>query len=288
MNKLAFTTCIYSNLKDGSSSRKDRYYFSLKNLLNTGAKFVVYCSPDEEQEIRNFTENHTNIILVPFDLKTTKYHSEWESLRNKYNHDNRCMELVHNKINWAADAAKIADADKIYWIDAGLSFFGLFPHRFLRSKEHKNFNKYTDINIFTPEWTERLLKKHSDDEIYCISLSNLLGLWTQPLDSNLYEAGIEDRGKYHIIGGLFGGSVENMKWFQQEYDNKIKKVIEYYKSGRLSSSYVLPVEEVVMNLIIAEHSTKFKQDVFDTWYHEDHEECFNPRKVGTSFYKLFI
>ena len=288
MKNIAFATCIYSDLKDGSVSRRDRYYCSLKNLLNINVPFVVYCAREEMEDISNFVGNRSNLKLIPYDLKETQYHNDWKELRTKYNHNNRCMELVHNKINWVIDAAKHTTAEKIYWIDAGLSFFSLFPHRFIRNMNHPDFQKYTDIDIFTPEWANTFFNKHLDDKIYCISISTLVCLWTHPLDYSLYGPGVENRAKFHMIGGLFGGTVQNMEWFRQEYDKKLKKVIDFYKSKNMKSDTILPVEEVVMNLIVCEYPEKFQRDVFDTWYHENHEPSFDPYKKGTPFYKLFI
>jgi len=287
MNDITFVTCIYSNLKDGSPTRRDRYYTSLSNMLLMEVPFVVYCAPDEENDIRNHIKNNKLATIVPYDLNQVSTHNDWNILRENFNHNNRCMELVHNKIRWIIESKKIVDSKRYYWIDAGLSFFGLFPHRFIRNKNHAGFEKYTDISVFDKNFVSRLLNKHSDDLIYNIAMRSTIMLWSNPLPEKLYDRNHDARKRFHIIAGIFGGTYEKISWLHNQYESKLLEVMNSYKSGSSDRSD-LPVEELILNILVVNDMDKFYLDYFDTWYHEDHESCFDMYKKGTAFYKLFI
>lgn len=287
MNDITFVTCIYSNLKDGSPSRRDRYYTSLSNMLLMEVPFIVYCAPEEEKDIRSHIKNNELVTLIPYDLTRTSRHNDWNVLRQKFEHNNRCMELVHNKIKWMVDSKNIIDSKRYYWIDAGLSFFSLFPKRFIRNEKHIGFEKYTDISVFNRDLVDKIINKHSDDLIYNVAMRATVMLWSNPLPEILYNNNFEFRKKFHVIAGIFGGTYKNIEWLHGEYEKKLDEVVEYYKSGK-ADRRDLPVEELILNILVVNNIEKFYLDYFDTWYHEDHEACFDMHKKGTSFYKLFI
>lgn len=287
MNDITFVTCIYSNLKDGSPSRRDRYYTSLSNMLLMGVPFVVYCAPEEEHDIRSHINNNKLATIIPYDLSQTKRHNDWNILREKFEHNNRCMELVHNKVQWLIDSKKVIESKRYYWIDAGLSFFSLFPKRFIRNENHIGFEKYTDISVFNRDLVDRIINKHSDDLLYNVAMRSTVVLWCNPLSEKLYNNNLELRKKFHIIAGIFGGTYKNIEWLHSEYEKKLDAVIECYKSGD-TDRQDLPVEELILNILVVDNIEKFYLDYFDTWYHEDHDASFDMHKKGISFYKLFI
>lgn len=286
MNDITFVTCIYSNLKDGSASRRDRYYTSLKNMLLMEVPFIVYCDPYEIEDIRTHINNNKFATLIPYNLDQTSRHNDWELLRTKFTHNNRCMELVHNKVKWLADSRNVIQSKRYYWIDAGLSFFSLFPHRFIRNKNHAGFEKYTDISVFDKNFVNTLLNKNDDSLIYTVAQTSKVHLWNQPLPENLYNNNLQLRGTFHVIGGVFGGTYENIEWFNSKYEAKLDEVINAYKTNSIGMGH-LPVEELVLNILVLNNMERFYIDYFDTWYHEDHEASFDVFKKGVPFYKLY-
>lgn len=287
MNDITFVTCIYSNLKDGSPSRRDRYYTSLNNMLLMEVPFVVYCDPSEEHDIRSHIKNNSLATIVPYSLDQVRTNKDWEFLRQTFNHNNRCMELIHNKVKWISDSKNIINSKRYYWIDAGLSFFSLFPKRFIRNENHPGFEKYTDISVFNKDFINRLINKHSDELIYSVAMRSTISLWGNPLPESLYNKNIAMRKKFHIIAGIFGGTSKNIEWLSEQYDEKLNEVIDLYKKGSVDRND-LPVEELILNILVLNNIEKFYLDYFDTWYHEDHDSSFDSYKRGISFYKLFL
>ena len=296
--KPTFVTAIYSRLTDGSIGRWDRYVYSFKNLVNsTQANFVVFTSPDEVDPLTEFIiaqkmDRH-RIFIVSRNVSHTRWHDAFEKLKTDYPHGQRSMDLVHSKVGWLYEAATInpfGAAGPIFWIDAGLSFSGLFPDRFRRRPFESyppSFERYTDLDVFTPEWAEKL-GKGLDGKLLAVGISVKNHLWAQPLDLSFYTVeGARQHRQYHVIGGLFGSAEgEQIKWLHESYTKLLDDVVSVYQK-RETYLTTLPVEELLLTTLTANHPERFDLRLFDTWYHEDHGDSFNPLKNGKPFYKLF-
>ncbi len=293
-----FVTAIYTQLADGSIGRWDRYAYSLKNLVNsTEANFIVFTSPGEVMQLTEFITaqkmDQHRIFVVARDVANNRWHDAFELLKAEYPHGQRSMDLIHSKVTWLYEAATInpfGKSDAVFWIDAGLSFSGLFPDRFRRKPFEAYppvFERYTDLNVFTPEWAEQL-GKGLDGKLLTVGLSVKNHLWTQPLDLSFYTyEGSRRHRQYHVIGGLFGGADrEQIKWLYGAYEKLLDDVVLAYQKHE-TYLRTLPVEELLLTTLTANHPERFDLRLFDTWYHEDHGDTFNPLKNGKPFYKLF-
>lgn len=293
-----FVTAIYSRLEDGSVGRWDRYAYSLKNLVqSTDAQFVVFTSPEEVDQLKTFIArekmNYQRVFIVARDLSKNRWHDRFCRLKELYPHNQRSMDLVHNKVAWLYEAATIEPLGRwsnVFWIDAGLSFSGLFPERFRRKPFDAYppvFERYTDLDVFTPTWAKSL-GVGLNGKLLTLGLSVKNHLWTQPLDLKFYnEIGVTMYRRYHVIGGLFGAAnLEQVKWLYSEYDKMLNEVLDLYEKRETYLS-TLPVEELLLTALVANNPDRFDLRMFDTWYHEDHGDSFNSLKNGKPFYKLF-
>jgi len=294
-----FVTAIYTQLEDGSIGRWDRYAYSLKNLVNsTQANFLVFTSPEEASRLTDFVSanqmDRHRVFIVARDLNRNRWHEAFVQLKTMYPHGQRSMDLIHSKVGWLYEAATInpfGTGGSVFWIDAGLSFNGLFPDRFRRRpfETYPNgiFERYTDLDVFTPEWAEQL-GVGLDGKLLTLGLSVKNHLWTQPLDPSFYTVeGSRRYRQYHVIGGLFGGSDrQQINWLHTTYEKLLDDVVLAYQK-RKTYLTTLPVEELLLTTLTANHPERFDLRLFDTWYHEDHGDSFNPLKNGKPFYKLF-
>lgn len=283
-----FVTAIYSNLSNISKSRWERYTYSLKSIVKCGANFVLYTSPEEYQDVVKFVKDNdidsSKLKIIQHEISDNIWNKKFNELKtNGADGCGRSMDLVHSKIYWLNKISKqnpFGDSEYFYWIDAGLSFEGLFPNRFLRTDTHRTFEKYTDYNVFNPDWLKRLNEK-SKDRCYFMAMTTKVVLWAQPIKQDFY-INKNDYMKYHVIGGLFGGKVD-FDGIELQYSQILNKLLSDFKNERC-----LPVEELILNPIVANNKDKIYLDIFDTWYHEDHESSFDKMKVGKSFHELFL
>ena len=106
---------------------------------------------------------------------------------------------------------------------------------------------------------------------------NLRNYWSDTVPQNYYN---QYDSTLHVIGGLFGGKKEIMKWYVNEFQHSLKKITEETK--RLYS------EEHYMSLIYVNNRDKFKTYTFDIWWHETNGPnglSDNYFVINKSFYK---
>ena len=284
MTKVKFITAIYNDLFGtefgGRINRFFHYRWSLVSLLRmTNADFICYTSEREKDELCDFFYNKNNISkeqlkIVEFDLNNKKgieFIDEYKNIEDIKKSD-RCLEIQYNKFFWFLN--EDMSYDYYYWLDAGLSHCGLLPDKYLTYCDE--YRGYFDSYFFDNNFLENLLKK-TEDKISIFAKDNHRNFWsgTIPQDYyNVYDSSV------HIIGGLFGGKKENMKWFVDEFISKLNTVTNEQKN--------LYSEEQIMSLIYQNNKEKFKTFDFDVWWHETNGPKGLPEDffiVNKSFYK---
>ena len=284
-----FITSIYTKLTDGSIGRWERYTLSLKSIAKCGAYFVVYTSPEEYDELKSFIQYNVpspeKIDIRPEPISNSKWNNVFSKLYSLgYRSGQRSMNLVHSKMEWLS---KVAAENPFSTTHFFFFFFcqsveGLFPKWFLRDDQHTTFEKYTDYSVFNPDWLSRL-ETESSEKMWMIAMTDQVMLWNAPLDRKFYNENAQ-YGRFHVIGGLFGSSSsECLSWFESECSMLLNAVLADYPMDRF-----LPVEELIYTAVVENHQDKIKLNMFDTWYHEDHEPCFDTYKRGKSFHQLFL
>jgi len=280
-----FQTCIYNNLYGtefgGRPSRNEHYKFSLLSLLRmTNADFVCYTSSSDLFNLEDFFYNQNGITkdklkFIPFNLKETKHYHIFSKYKdiNSIKSGDRCFEIQYNKFFWFFNER--LDYDYYYWIDAGLSHCGIIPDKYLvnNNTHQRYYNSYFFDNIFLDK-----LKEKSNDKVLLLGKTNTgSNFWSNTLPNQYYK---EYDSSYHIIGGLFGGNINVMRKFVDEFEKVFLSVIE--QEQRLYS------EEQIMSTIFTNNKQLFNLFSFDVWWHENNltSDCpLNYLTINKSFYK---
>ena len=119
------------------------YLASLRSLAKMQAPFVVYTWPRSVDEIRRFASDQgLTWNVVGFDLARAPRFETIQEMRLRKGYPSRrwrdrCHVLCLSKVHWLAEQARLNPfgSERFYWIDAGLSYPGLFPTRYLDTPE---------------------------------------------------------------------------------------------------------------------------------------------------------
>jgi hypothetical protein len=263
--KVKFITCIYSNLYGtnfgGRNDRNDHYKYSLLSILKiTDADFVCYTCSSEYDSLRDFFYDKNKVDKKHLEIKIFDLeNNSFKELLSKYKDSDkikkseRCFEIQYMKFIWLT--SEDMSYDYYYWIDAGLSFDGLIPQKYLNSY---NGNK---IGFNSPLFNNNFLKNLiaiSKDKCVFISKENSKFFYSDTVDNKHYDRYDSSR---HIIGGLFGGRKDIML--------DIIKMFKYYLVKVTIEDKKLYYEEAIMSLMNCNHKELFITLNFDTWYHPD-------------------
>lgn len=285
--RVKFITAIYCNLYGtvlgGRCSRYHHYRFSLLSLLKmTNADFLCYTSDMEIESLKSFfyiehNVSETKLKFEIFDLNNSKFNVLINSVKNidETKISDRCIELQYSKFSWWWNEDKTYDY--YYWIDAGLSYNGLIPIKYLTISDEHNYRKYYESNLFNNLFLENLIAE-TNDKFLILGKDNERNYWSRTVDPKWYTS---YNNNVHIIGGLFGGHKD--KW-----DN-IVNIFENYVVDILSQDKSSPHEELIMSLMYFNHTDLFVRKHFDIWWCRDNhpqgvsDEVFATNK---SFYKI--
>lgn len=283
--RVKFITCIYSDLYGtelgGRHCRYHHYRFSLLSLLKmTNADFLCYTSDREIESLKSFfyIENEVSenkLKFEIFDLNNSKFNVLINSIKNieETKKSDRCIEIQYSKFSWWWNEDK--SYDYYYWIDAGLSYNGLIPTKYLNSTD--NTRIYYESSLFNNLFLENLIKE-TNDKFLIIGKENQRNHWSKTIDPKWYT---DYKLDIHIIGGLFGGHRD--KW-----DN-IVNIFEKYVATILPEDKLTPHEELIMSLMYYNHTELFIVKQFDIWWPDKNatqglsDEMFATNK---SFYKI--
>lgn len=284
MKKVKFITAIYNNLFGtefgGRQSRRDHYKWSLISIMRmTDSDFTCYCSKSEYQELHDFFYVKNNISqnqleLKQFELSNNLNFNYIENYKNfeEIKKSDRCFEIQYNKFFWLLN--EDFSYDYYFWIDAGFCHCGLLPDKYLTYCDVTR--GYFDSYFFDNEFLQKMIDK-TGEQITIFTKDNLRNYWSDTVPQNYYN---QYDSTLHVIGGLFGGKKEIMKWYVNEFQHSLKKITEETK--RLYS------EEHYMSLIYVNNRDKFKTYTFDIWWHETNGPnglADNYFVINKSFYK---
>lgn len=266
-----FVTAIYIGLENtifngNPVSLYDRYKKSLKSLADGGYSIVCYTSSNHLPELTKFFYGYNNITFVVEELEKNPFHNKINKIKElhpKYVTDrswrSRCVEIMWGKFLWMGKhLPSIGQDDYIYWIDAGLFHGGLIPKKYktANSKNEFDFDRITQkTNLFNK------LNIYTKDRILNIR-STIVN--HNPDD---FERVFGYRPHYGVVGGIFGGK---------------KKLLTEYVAGAVSAmsrvldSGVLLKEEEIMFHLHNQTPKIFTDFIFNSWYHEDWEDIYDP------------
>jgi hypothetical protein len=275
--KVKFVTAIYNNLfgteYGGRQNRGSHYKWSLFSLLRmTDADFVCYTSKNDINKLEDFFFNErgvdrSRITFKVFELPKTKHFELINKIKNveSVKSSDRCFEIQYNKFFWLSKETK--GYDYCYWIDAGLCHCGLIPNKYLVNElgyESSFFNSY----FFDNQFLSNLLKI-TEENIILFRKENQNYFWSFTVPEKYYN---NFNSSYHVIGGLFGGKIKNVKWLAKEFEKVMLHIVN--EENRLFA------EEQFMGLIYGNNKEKFTSCEFDIWWNEDS----GPRDLDPSYY----
>jgi hypothetical protein len=276
---MKFITAIFNHLhgsKFGGRLNRDRHYaFSIRTLANLGQPMVCYIATADMPYVQEYLDKHEvkNIEFREYDLESFEYHQKIQEIKeiNKitYAEDNvweyRSVELMWLKLFWLKqEADTLADDEKVFWIDAGLSHGGIMPKKFNENPLDEYEQSFRNTKAFNPKLSSKLdnLTQESLFTFYCNN--------RQHHYPPLYSHDTVMSGS--VVAGLFGGKASDVKILFE----KGKEIIDY-----IVTKDTLLQEELILTLVHQNNPGLFRAFDFDTWYHEDWD-CFDPKMKSFS------
>lgn len=297
MKNTLVTAIYYSppNTRMGGRGYSFEFYEApFRNILNLDCNIVIYSHESEKNKIINFMNNYefTDYIIIDYDLNNFLYSDKIYELKeikglidqnglknnDNYIENDRNHHLCLSKLNFLNMAIenKFFNSEKYFWIDAGLFHHGIIPEtfggieKFTIINENNYFPK-KENSICNNKLIDLLLKKNKSDYI-------LIGLENYP--SSYWWFSICDiPKKSHIIGGLFGGSINFVNEFTTKFNTLLHGILELNN---------LTLEEEIFSLINTIENYNYLS--FNTWYHDipTDPNYFGLDSTAKSFYKIFL
>jgi len=285
MKKTKFITCIYTDLYGselgGRPGRYHHYRWSLLSLLKmTDSDFICYTSEQELPSLIEFFYELNNVSqeqlkFSVYDIWNCKYKDLINSRKDIefIKKGDRCVEIQYSKFAWWLN--EDGSYENYYWIDAGLSYCGLIPVKYLEQKEY--MRSFYDSSLFNNLFLKNLVE-FSDDKFFLIGKENLKNMWSTTVNQKWYK---KYDSSIHIIGGLFGGKKNTWEIVVKLFEDYIEKI--------LTTDEGLPHEELIISLMYVNHNELFKVKLFDIWWCLDSgpkeftKEYYDENK---SFYKI--
>lgn len=281
IKKTLLITSIYTKLwgteLGGRCGREWHYKQSLLNILNLSpTKCICFTSTEEYDDLVTYFYETNQISkdileLRVFNLGDTKY---FKKLRKKKNIDemktiDRCYEIQYNKFFWFDLIEDRFEYDRVYWIDAGLSYNGLFPEEFITDVSIHGSYK---VNLFTPKLLHNINKK-TEDKIFILAKNNTDRFhWSKTVPEQYYN---EFDMSLHIIGGMFGGTPQMYELMRNNFEELLLKLIKNERS--------LYMEELIMSCLYYNNKDLYTTEFFDDWYKR------SPDETGVRyFYHIFV
>ena len=290
MNDTAIVTCFYSNLHGtkygGRLGRQSHYLHSICSLLKiTNADFFIYCDPNQVDILREFVEPFSNskLTIIPYDLEDFYMKGLFDKYKDftKAQSSDRCQEIQYLKSCWMSD---IEGYDWVFWFDAGLSYSGLMPDKYMLPRDVGKI-EYFNSGLFCDELVDGL-KRTAEDKFLTFAIHNSYPTaYRTYLLENYYPKNY-DSTTYHTIAGILGGRRNKVERFHSMFNDLAIEITEHCNE--------VYDEESIYNLLWDKYPEFFNAQKFDTWWHEDNaksvygddERMIEVIKSLRSFYKV--
>lgn len=260
-------TAIYDDLfgtdLGGRPSRGEHYRHSFKSISKINScKYIIYTNSYDS--VKYFIDTNIDNIdynLISYDLRNIEYSNKINRIKNidETKNSYRCIELQYSKLSWLEETTKLCNEnDYIYWFDAGLSYSGLIPDKYLDVHKDGYHSKYFYSILFNNIFFENLVS-YTGDKIFCIGKNNIDFFWDDGLPDRWYV--YPKNRQYHIIGGLFGGKNKNILL--------LCKLFKELANNLLDNEPLLYSEENILTTIFYNQQFLFNIKTFDIWWHEN-------------------
>jgi len=265
--KTKIVTAFYSNIEGepyfGQSNllRHKRYLHSIRVLNNIDCQIICYCSSSQIEELELFKQEFSlfNVYYKIKELEDFIHTKQIQEIKRETNSYKFYHEIDYGKF-YILNEEFDEFYEYIYWIDVGISHWGLFPIKY-NPNYHKTTGLLDDYNFFsyTNLFSKTLIEKLN---FFCdnnlISLSNKQRFH----DTNEFYSTIDKEIFFEefSIGGFIGGNVNKLQWLISEFNSLASKCF--------SVNYV-PNHELMLTYIRQQNLNNFNNFTFDTWYHRD-------------------
>jgi hypothetical protein len=280
-------TCIYSNLYGtkfgGRINRGYHYINSVRSMLKmTDADFVLYTAEEEVENLTNYLGEYENLTIKTYDLGNHYWKDKFEQYKDfeDAKTSDRCLEVQYMKLYWMNEEAT-SEYDRVYWFDAGLSYTGLIPDKYMDCKgEYISGESYYLSSLFNNTFLSNL-NTQTEDKCFLILKENHLNFWAhEPRECFINEYD----GKWHVIGGVIGGDRKLINDLFTKFDSGVDSIIEKYNKIQWH-------EENILTVLYYNYPELFTTDYFDTWWHENNIQAYLNEDnlyftINRSFYKV--
>lgn len=275
-------SCAYYNLPEeynGRIARKNHYLESLKTISHTEAPLHLYINPCEHDEMRNYIKKD-NIIYKCQNLNELPiYNKIAEIKKTSYLEKQRCYEIMYSKTFWLREVIKSTNYDYYFWIDAGLSYSGLFPHRLRTNPNSTNaYDMYYNYKVFNNTLINNIINQ-CGEKLWCICFDQKIKTWAAYAPQKFFT----NKLPLHMVGGMFGGKKDKILNFCDSFDKLLDQML---------SENILLTEEQIYTVLVCNNIDDYKINYFNCWYHENqspglYENWIKNLSEVKEFYKIF-
>lgn len=248
---------------------ESKYIPSLKSLKKMEVPFAVWYDANYHHTYPSLlrTVLDGNDVLLPYNLFAGPFYSKIKRLKTKYQ-INGCGEqrtydlFIHRVIMMQETLRLFPDYEYYWWIDAGLSYESLFPHKYLPFlKEQHHWQQFAECTVFRPCIVQNL-NQDAGDQFSVFMINRCEYPWLNDLFSDFREL------NKTIIGGLMGGKKEVFSNFLTDFIPFIDDLLD--------RDY-LALDETYFTMFWMKHPELFKIHPFYTWYNDDHHFAHDER-----------
>jgi hypothetical protein len=277
-----FVTAVYERRPDdvlgGRGLPLAWYLSSLASLVRMRAPLVIYTQARLVGRLSEFLKREgADARLIARPLSSVPRFWEIEELRiaqrvhTRPDRD-RCHVLCLGKFAWLAEQAREDPfrTSRLYWIDAGLSYPGLFPSRHLPRPHGRCdlFSSALPIGLQrAPGFTVFERSPLASRRLHSIDVEVM---------QRIAGSGAEPVGT-HIVGGVFGGRRDDVRQLCDEYDGVLATML---------GNGLLGTEENILTIMYWRDRSRFAPQTFTTWHHED-TNVVKPAAHDVPFYRTF-
>lgn len=278
--KTKIVTAFYSNIEGEPYHgqpyclRHERFLHSLRVLNNMECPIVCYCSSSQNTELEEYVDKFqlSNITLKAQEISEFKYTTEIQKIKKLTNNYKFYHEIDYGKLH-ILEQEQDYEFDYIYWIDVGISHFGLFPIKYnpnyhLTTGMSADYNFYSYTNLFNPIMIEKL-NFFVEENLLSFSTSQMFYQANEFIEKMNLDIHLQE----HCVGGFVGGKSTKISWLLKEFDARTR---EYF-----SNNYI-PNHEMILTVLRHKNLDKFNNFTFDSWYHRDivkREINFNTKAI---------
>lgn len=261
---------------------ESKYLPSLKSIKKTETPLYIWYDDryHDEYYIRLRALTSEQDILEGYSLYDSSLYMRLRKLKMKKDinsyRSQRSYDFCINKL-WMIERSlhHMPDYEYYWWMDMGLSYENLFPHKYFPFIHQENhWERFSECTLFCPE----LIKKLNQEASNKVSIFMI----------NRPEHGVNrqefphyyDMGKT-VIGGLFGGRKDIMQHFISKFLIFVEECIDQEK---------LYVEEVYLSIFYMMNPHMFNVYEFDTWYSQDQTHAldeYGQPPPGQAFFHHF-